>query len=214
MSKDWTGNQKSIYTTLGASNHTDKEREINDYYATDPRTLEPLLEKEKLSNNIWECACGGGYLSEALKLKGYNVKSTDLVDRNYGVSGVDFLEQIEKYDGDILTNPPYKYALEFVEKALELIPVGNKVVMFLKLTFLEGQKRRRLFDTMQLAKVYVFSDRQSCAMNGEFDKYPLSAVAYGWFVWIKGYHDLPRIEWIDTLTKNDKQMSIFDFLEE
>ena len=36
MGKDWTGNGKSIFTTLGASNHTEKEREINDYYATDP----------------------------------------------------------------------------------------------------------------------------------------------------------------------------------
>ena len=34
MGKDWTGNGKSIFTTLGASNHTEKEREINDYYAT------------------------------------------------------------------------------------------------------------------------------------------------------------------------------------
>ena len=34
--------------------------------------------------------------------------------------------------GDIITNPPYKYALEFIEKALELIPEGNKVAMFFK----------------------------------------------------------------------------------
>ena len=25
--KDWTGNQRSIYTTLGASNHSDKDRQ-------------------------------------------------------------------------------------------------------------------------------------------------------------------------------------------
>lgn len=28
MGKDWTGNGKSIFTTLGASNHTEKEREV------------------------------------------------------------------------------------------------------------------------------------------------------------------------------------------
>lgn len=43
MEKDWTGNAKSIYTTLGASNHTDKEREFNDYYATDPIAVDALL---------------------------------------------------------------------------------------------------------------------------------------------------------------------------
>lgn len=43
MGKDWTGNGKSIFTTLGASNHTDKERETNDYYATDPIAIDALL---------------------------------------------------------------------------------------------------------------------------------------------------------------------------
>lgn len=108
--------------------------------------------------------------------------------------GVDFLQDKNIFNGDILTNPPYKYALEFVEHALELIPKGNKVIMFLKLQFLEGQERRRLFDTMQLSKVYVFSKRQQCAKNGIFSG--SSAVAYAWFVWIKGYNDSPIIEWI------------------
>lgn len=62
MEKDWTGNFKSIYVTLGASNHTDNEREVNDYYATEPKALELLLEKEKFFPCIWECACGGGAL--------------------------------------------------------------------------------------------------------------------------------------------------------
>ena len=33
---DWTGNSNSIYKTLGASNHTDKERQNDDFYATEP----------------------------------------------------------------------------------------------------------------------------------------------------------------------------------
>lgn len=149
----------------------------------------------------------GGNLAEALKLKGYNVKATDLINRNYGTYGIDFLKQQEKYDGDILTNPPYKYALDFVEKALDLINVGNKVIMFLKLTFLEGQERRRLFDTMQLKKVYVFSKRQSCWKNGIATGG--SAVAYAWFVWQKGYNNLPQIEWVDDIAPSYKQMSLF-----
>ena len=50
-----------------------------------------------------------------------------------------------EWDGNIVTNPPYKYAQEFVEKALSIIPEGKKVAMFLKLTFLEGKARRALF---------------------------------------------------------------------
>lgn len=193
-SKDWVGNFNSIFKTLGASNHTSDDREANDYYATDPNTLKPLLEKETISDNIWECACGGGHLAKALSDMGYKVKATDLIDRNYGEYGIDFLKTNLEFKGDILTNPPYKYAQEFVEHSLELINDGSKVIMFLKLTFLEGQQRRRLFDTMQLKKIYVFSKRQQCAKNGVFTG--SSAVAYAWFVWVKGYKGLPKIEWI------------------
>ena len=59
--KDWTGNGHSIYTILGASNHTEKEREINDYYATDPIAIDKLLTVEKPSHCIWECAAGEGH---------------------------------------------------------------------------------------------------------------------------------------------------------
>lgn len=58
--KDWNGNGNSIYKTLGASNHTEKEREENDYYATDPIAIDKLLEVETPNKFIWECACGGG----------------------------------------------------------------------------------------------------------------------------------------------------------
>ena len=83
MSKDWTGNQNSIYKTLGASNHTDKERENNDYYATEPKALELLLELETFSPYVWEPACGEGHLSEVLKFHGHKVRSSDLIDRGY-----------------------------------------------------------------------------------------------------------------------------------
>lgn len=32
MAKDWMGNMNSVWKTLGASNHTEKERETDDYY--------------------------------------------------------------------------------------------------------------------------------------------------------------------------------------
>lgn len=62
---DWTGNFKSIYTTLGASNHTQSERQVDDYYATEPKALELLLEKESFYPYVWECACGGAFIRSA-----------------------------------------------------------------------------------------------------------------------------------------------------
>ena len=84
MQKDWTGNHKSTFATLGASNHTDHEREQHDYYATEPKAAELLLEVEKFSPLIWECACGEGHLAKEFEKAGHTVYASDLVDRGYG----------------------------------------------------------------------------------------------------------------------------------
>lgn len=198
--KDWTGNSNSIYKTLGASNHTDKERQSEDFYATEPRAAELLLELEDFNENIWECACGEGDLSKVFEKAGHNVLSTDLVDRGYGIGGVDFLKCTEVFDGDIITNPPYKYAKEFVEKAIELVPDGHKVAMFLKLQFLEGKARRELFEKYPPKTVYVASGRLLCAKNGDFEGMKAgggSAVAYCWYVWERGYQGDSIIKWFN-----------------
>ena len=90
-------NRVVVYATGGASNNSELERERDDYYATHPETVEALLEQlkkddVKLNNNIWEPACGEGHISKVLENHGYNVFSTDLVDRGYGIGVVDFLQ--------------------------------------------------------------------------------------------------------------------------
>ena len=200
--KDWTGNKKSTFVMLGASNHSEKERENNDYYATDPKALEIFLDKLKedgikLHNYIWECACGEGHLSKVLEKHGHKVWSTDLIDRGYGKGNTDFLKSIpNEWVGDILTNPPYKYARQFVEKAMEVTRNSCYTIMFLKIQFLEGQARKEMFKKYPPKYVYVNSERQLCAMNGEFDKYKATALCYCWFVWEKGFTGEPTIRWI------------------
>lgn len=198
--KDWTSDTKALHVMLGSGVRSNEEREDNDFYATDPKALELLLDIEEFDPFIWECACGKGHLSEVLKKRGYIVKSTDLIDRGYGEGGVDFLQTNEIHNGDIITNPPYKYAQQFVEHALELIPEGNRVAMFLKLTFLESQNRRKLFDRYPPEYIYVSSSRLRCAMDGEFEKYKQSggtAIAYTWFIWRKGFKGEPRVRWFN-----------------
>ncbi len=201
--KDWT-NRNSTFVQLGASNHTNKEREENDFYATDPKALEIFLDKLKKDNfklhdSIWECACGKGHLSEVLIKRGYNVYATDKIARGYGNQQLDFLkEKLYEDDlkADILTNPPYKYATEFIEKALEIQANGYYTIMFLKIQFLEGQARQKLFKKYPPKYIYVNSKRQLCAMNGEFEKYNATAICYCWFIWEKGFKGEPTVRWI------------------
>ena len=190
-----------IFKSLGASNHTDNEREENDYYATDPVAIDELLKKEILNHNVWECACGGLHLANRLKELGYNVRTSDLIKRvdDDNIEVLDFLSYQGTYTGDIVTNPPYSLAKEFVLKALDAVNIGSKVVMFLKLLFLESQNRyEELFKLYPPKKIYVFSKRVRCQINGDFSKNDNSAICYAWYVWEKGYKGLPQIDWINT----------------
>lgn len=201
MAKDWSGNGKSVFVTLGASNHTDKERESNDFYATDPIAVDKLVGSIGfIPSVVWECACGTGCLSERLKQYCHGVVSTDVIDRGYG-QVQDFLLAKEMPSGCscIITNPPYKLATEFILHALSLLPDGGKCIMFLKTTFLEGEKRHRLlFSKYPPQRILQFSKRVLCAKNAEFHKMRKvgSAVSYAWFVWEKGYKGETTITWI------------------
>ena len=96
-----------------------------------------------------------------------------------------------------MTNPPYAFAQEFVEKALSIIADGHKVAMFLKLTFLEGKRRAELFETAPPIRVWVSRSRLKCAKNGDFEHSPGSATCYAWFVWEKGFTGHPEIRWFN-----------------
>lgn len=199
--KDWTGNKPSIFVCNGCTNHSEFERDKNDYYATEPKVAELLLEVEPDLDNIWECACGEGHLAKVFDKVGKLQAATDLIYRGYGSTvSYNFLKPAlmdKDYNGDIVTNPPYKYAKEFVETALELVSAHRKVCMFLKLTFLEGKARKELFKRYPPKVIYVSSSRLNCARNGDFKRFPSSAVAYAWFVWEKGYRGDTVIKWIN-----------------
>lgn len=193
---DWVGNKNSIFKTLEASNHTKDDREENDYYATEPIATKLLLELEEFNIDIWECACGEGHISKVLMENNFNVKSTDLIDRNFGTPYIDFLKSDDKWHGDIITNPPYKYAQEFVEKALNLVYDYSKIAMFLKIQFLEGKKRKKLFEKNPPKTVYISASRLACAKNGDFEEVS-RAVGYAWFVWQKGFRGETQLKWFN-----------------
>ena len=198
---DWTGNATSIYSTHGASNHSDTERAEFDYYATDPEAVKALLGIESFHHYIFEPACGGCHISEVLIDRGFNVVSSDIVNRGsrYQTSVGDFLQfnPQPRNSRDIITNPPYKYAAEFVEHALDISQESVKVAMLLKLTFLEGAKRKRLFEKYPPKNIYVFANRVDCWKNGVQPEKPSKAVCYAWFVWEKGYAGVSKIQRIE-----------------
>jgi len=180
-------------------------REDNDFYATKPSALEIALkvwEQDGVElDHVWECACGMGHLAEVLRKEGKLLLATDLIDRGYGQGGVDFLgeyfmDRKTTYGGDILTNPPFKLAEKFVEKGISLLEEGNKLFLFLKIQFLEGQRRKELFGKHPPKYVYVYSARQLCCKDGEFEKYTATTQCYAWYIWEKGFTGETTLRWI------------------
>jgi len=196
--KDWTGNKTSVSSTLGASNLSKKDRVENDYYATPPKALDPVYEYLNYDIPIWECCCGEGSLSKRLKELGYELRESDIVKRDYHCEVKDFLFfNDEPWVGDILTNPPYRYAKEFAEKSLELLSEGRFLLLYLRVQFLESQKRRPLFDTQPPKEMLVYSKRTpQCARGGDFSKPTGNATMYCWFIWKKGFKGDTIIKWI------------------
>ena len=207
MNKDWTGNRNSVFKTLGASNHTNKERQNEDFYATDPVATEWLLKLENIHDVVIDNSVGEGDLMFPIIKSGRKVIGFDIVNRFSQHPGFEFRNENwlefnpnKLINADVIFNPPYKLAQEFVEHSINLVEEGRKVCAFLKLQFLEGKKRKELFEKYPPKIVYVSSSRILCAKNADFTgmrEAGGSAVAYCWYVWEKGYKGETLIKWFN-----------------
>ena len=181
-------------------------RETHDFYPTWPGATRALLGVEQFDGAIWEPACGDGAMSRELEVAGYVVVSTDLIDRGFGMGGRDFLNEWQALAPNIVTNPPFRWAREFVDRALMLTAparAGNiargKVALFLRLAFLEGQERGAWFPNTPLARVWVMSRRVPMARGklAGVESIGGGVLAFAWFVWEHGYVGPPTLGWLD-----------------
>jgi len=179
---------KNIRAYVGDT--VNNNRSSSDFYGTPEKCTEDLLERETFDGPIWECACGEGAISKVLIKHNYKVYSSDIEDRGYGTSGIDFLTQTKPV-ANIFTNPPFKLGTDFVIHALSL--AQKKVVIFNKLTFLEGIKRKSIFEQGHLKNIYVYSKRVNLKKN---QKLTGGMMAFAWFVFDKTYQGKPMLDWI------------------
>lgn len=199
ISNDWIANSKSTFSTMGASNHSLNDRSKHDYYATEPKAVKLLLEVEKFDGKIWECACGEGHLSKEMKRLGYEVYSTDLIDRGFQDKVYDFLgvDNYNETEYNIITNPPYKFVNQWILKSMDILQKNKKLALFLPIRYLEGKERKNIYLKYPPKNIYMSSSRLKCAINGKFNVQSGSAASYAWFVWQKGYTGDTKLSWIN-----------------
>lgn len=202
--------------TLGATNHSEYEREVYDFYATDPQAVNDLLEKipelGKKGLEVLEPCAGLGHLANRYMMLTKNfVKQSDIISRSPEIEEIDYMkaDYKDKYDL-ILTNFPYQEAnknnpigfSELLGKALNDVKAGGYVCSFQRLLQLESRRRyEKIYGIKRPFRVYVYSHRISCQRGGNFDNKQSSAIAYCWMIWHKDKNGIysnqtTELEWI------------------
>ena len=171
-----------------------QDRAVHDDYPTPSFAVVELLKREGFGGSILEPCSGKGHIVNTLHDSGLMCDAFDIRDEDgiIGKRGVNFLETNVNYD-NIITNPPYALAKEFIEKGLETI--NQKMALLLRLSYLESQGRYELFKTTPIKKVYIFSKRLPF-WDGEKWNESGGQFTHAWFIWEKGHEGLPTFDWI------------------
>ena len=175
-------------------NNCKGQRKKSDFYETPYSITEQLLEREHFnnSNSFLEPCCGNGAIVKVLKKHNLHVNYYDIKD------GINFLDEKKYYD-NIITNPPFSLAKEFILKCKEI--VNEKFALLLPLNYLHGEERyKKIYkDTVfPLKCIYIFT---RYPLLGEFlredGKYHTGMIVYTWYIWDKNWNkEYPIIKWI------------------
>lgn len=179
-----------------------EKRLAAEFYPTPVWVTRILLRNFTFQGKIWECACGDGKMSEVLKTK-YDVISTDLYDRGYGKSGVNYLTQIETLAPNIVTNPPYVIATKWAWRTMELD--FEHAALLCRMSFLEGKERFFLFNEYPPRKIVLISDRVKIGSEKPGGQWTLA-----WYIWEKGYTGKTEFCWDSYFAPDPRQMTIKD----
>ena len=187
----------TTFVTMGASNHAQSSRGEHDYYSTDSSAI-TLLHKHGLLNpdeKYWETACGCGELSEELLRLGYDVVSSDKYDHGYGDVGVDFFECNKVFEGNTITNPPFKHMNDWIVHTLEV--TGNKAYIFGRIQTVESIGRwNRIFKENPPIWICPFVRRIQCYKNNDKTESG-SPLSYAWFIWDnKSENSECKVKWL------------------
>lgn len=164
-----------------------------DFFPTPAWATHALLDNENFDGDIWECACGNGAMSEVLATTGRSIISSDLYERGYGETGVNFLTA-DRHIPNIVTNPPYNSAEGFVAEGLK--KAERKLALLLRLAFLEGAARAKtIFTSHPPSRVWVFSERITFYPAGA-DVRGSGTTAYAWFIWDREAKGSSELRWL------------------
>ena len=155
-----------------------------DAYWTPIEAVKSLMVLEDLPKFLWEPACGNGAIVNPLREAGFNVIASDIEDY-----GCELASQFDYFQTTcttsckgIVTNPPFKLALDFAKKALSEV---NYVALYLRLNWLEGVRRKPFFQENGPTRVWISSRRLPMMHRHGWEggKISSSNIAFAWYIW-------------------------------
>ena len=215
-----TKNLKDIYSGV---NKADKNRRTNDFYPTPPLAVWCLNKYSDVPKNIIEPCAGRGNISIELKRNNKTVFSRDLHEYENSLvdieTGFDVLNSpIHEIATGLITNPPYHKDLP--RKIAQLgIDNYDYTALLVRLTFLEGKKRRKLFNKHPPSQIIIFSDRlkfgeYSSGEPIEKEDQIGGMICYCWLVWSKNSNEKTAVKWISLEDEYSSWRSHYDQMRE
>lgn len=156
-----------------------------------------------------EPAANRGHMVAPLREYFRSVEAADVHDYGAGFPVRDYLfgPLPDPVDWTI-TNPPFRLAEQFIERALATSRVGVAVIV--RAAFLEGVGRyQRLFAENPPSDVLQFSERV-VMHKGRLAPEGSTATAYAWLVWLKGCEGTTRLRWIAPCRKQLERASDYE----
>lgn len=172
------------------------ERAPHDWYVEPRWAVDALLNAETFAGLVWDPACGEGTILRCCEARGLQCVGSDVINRGWpGTVVTDFLHEPPAFAAEnIICNPPYGVAPQFVGKAIGLCL--RKTAMLLRLAFLESESRKNFFATSPLRRVLVFTKRVSMPPGGKNIEPRGGTKAFAWFVWEHGHEGPPTLGWL------------------
>lgn len=132
-----------------------------------------------------EPAANRGYMVRALAEYFNPVIASDVHDYGEGFETADYLFGPDPEPVDwTITNPPFRLAEQFIERALATSDEGVAVIV--RSAFLESVGRyERLFSKRPPSAVLQFVERVPM-VKGRYDPEATTATSYAWLVWFAG----------------------------
>lgn len=168
--------------------------EESGFYQEPAWFADTIFAVEDFTGGVYDPFCGEGTIPKAAIRAGYETIGSDIADRGYGSTGVNFFDLVTRTSRNIVSNPDYDVLQEAIDHSLDIS--SGKVAIVARLGFLASMKRRGWFLSKPLARVWVASKRPSMPPGGKGIKAKGGTIEYCWLVFEPNYVGEPVLRWL------------------